>query len=219
MNGAVSAGQETRTRILDTAERLMGERGFEVPLRAITAEAGVNLGAVNYHFHSKDALLDAIIARRFTPVNQRRLEMLDTLEACHPEGALPLEEVLEAFLRPVFESSPDMCHIRPLIGRIYSAPREFLSRVYGRHLTGVIQRFISALQRAAPDLPPAELFWRLHFTVGMMVHTMNWASILPVISNGACEVGDPGETTARLVAFAAAGFRTHVPATEKHFHA
>jgi AcrR family transcriptional regulator len=215
MNQEVSAGK-TKIKILDAAERLMGEEGFEVPIRAITAEAGVNLGAVNYHFHSKDALLDAIIARRITPVNQRRLEMLDGVEARHPEGPLPVEEVLDAFFRPIFESAADMSHIRPLIGKIYSAPKEFIHRVYGRHLTGVVQRFTPALQRALPDLPPAELFWRLHFAVGMMVHVMNWAPILPIISKGTCEVGDPRETTARLVAFAAAGFRAPLPDTEKH---
>src|SRR4051794_16717370 len=124
MNELPAAGTETRLKILDAAERLMGEGGLKVPLRAITSEAGVNLGAVNYHFHSKDALLDAIIARRFTPVNVRRLEMLDAVEQHHPEGPLPLQEVLDAFFRPIFESAADISHLRPLIGKIYSAPHE-----------------------------------------------------------------------------------------------
>jgi AcrR family transcriptional regulator len=216
MNEVVNVGAETRLKILDAAERLMGEMGLEVPLRAITTEAGVNLGAVNYHFHSKNALLDAIIARHFTPVSQRRLQMLDSIEARYPEGPLPLEEVLDAFFRPVFESMGEKSHIRPLIGKIYSAPKEFINRVYERHLTGIVQRFTPALQRALPGLPPDELFWRLHFAVGMMVHVLNWAAVLPFISNGACEIGDPGETTARMVAFAAAGFRAPLPDLEKH---
>src|SRR5205807_450918 len=120
MNDSVTIpGRDTKNRILDAAERLMGNQGFEVPLRAITAEAGVNLAAVNYHFQSKDALLDAIIARRFAPVNRRRIEVLDQVEAEHPDGPLPLEPVLNAFFQPVFEAAADMTHIRPLIGRIY----------------------------------------------------------------------------------------------------
>ncbi len=212
----VHPGRDTKNRILDAAERLMGAEGFDVPLRAITAEAGVNLAAVNYHFQSKDALLDAVIVRRIAPVNRRRLEMLDSIEAASPDGPLPLEQVLDAFFRPVLESPAGMSHIRPLIGRIYSAPSEFLNRVYSRHLTEVVRRFVAALQRAQPELPADELLWRLHFSVGMMVHVLNWASILPVVTNGLCEAGDAQRTAGRIVAFAAAGFRAPLPYPEKH---
>jgi AcrR family transcriptional regulator len=216
MNEAIApSGRDTKGRILDAAERLMGAEGLDVPLRAITAEAGVNLAAVNYHFQSKDALLDAIIARRFEPVNRRRLELLDRVEGESLEGPLPLEPVLEAFFRPVFESGADMSHLRPLIGRIYSAPTEFLKRVYSRHLTEVVRRFMGALQRAVPELPPNELFWRLHFSVGMMVHLMNWASILPTVTNGLVDIADAQQTTDRIIAFASAGFRAPVHHVEK----
>ncbi|CAA9412384.1 MAG: Transcriptional regulator, AcrR family, partial [uncultured Rubrobacteraceae bacterium] len=41
---------DTKTRILDAAERLFAERGFEgTSIRAVTAEAGANLAAVGYH--------------------------------------------------------------------------------------------------------------------------------------------------------------------------
>jgi AcrR family transcriptional regulator len=208
-------GRDTKSRILDAAERLMGTEGLDVPLRAITSEAGVNLAAVNYHFQSKDALLDAIIARRFEPVNRKRLELLDRLEEESPDAPLPLEAILEAFFRPVFESGNDISHLRPLIGRIYSAPTEFLNRVYARHLTEVVRRFVAALQRALPDLPSKELFWRLHFGVGMMVHILNWASILPAVTNGMVDVADAQQTTDRVVAFASAGFRAPVAHVEK----
>ena len=81
---------ETKVRILDAAERLFAEQGLDVSIRAITDEAGVNLAAVNYHFQSKVALVDAVIARRFEPVTKRRFEMLDQLEAQHGAGPLPL---------------------------------------------------------------------------------------------------------------------------------
>jgi len=94
-----------RTAFWTPPSALWETRGFEVPLRAITAEAGVNLAAVNYHFQSKDALLDAIIARRFAPVNRGRIEVLHQVEAEHPNGPLPLEQVLNAFFQPVFEAA------------------------------------------------------------------------------------------------------------------
>src|SRR5215472_3578898 len=94
----------TKTKILNTAERLFAHHGIEATsLRAITAQAGVNLAAVNYHFQSKEALLHAVIARRVEPMNQKRLALLDASEAEAGPGPLPLEKVLDAFLRPVFE--------------------------------------------------------------------------------------------------------------------
>ena len=53
---------ETRNRILDAAQALFVAHGFEATsMRMITGDAGVNLAAVNYHFGSKDALVDAVL--------------------------------------------------------------------------------------------------------------------------------------------------------------
>ena len=49
---------DTRERILDVAERLFMENGYEgTSMRVITCAAEFNLAAVNYHFGSKEALL------------------------------------------------------------------------------------------------------------------------------------------------------------------
>ena len=69
---------DTKTLILDTAERLFSEHGIDaVSLRAITTEAGVNLAAINYHFRSKDLLVKEVFARRIRPLNEERLVLLD----------------------------------------------------------------------------------------------------------------------------------------------
>ena len=63
----------TKDRILDAAESLFMEHGFEATsLRSITAAAGVNLAAVNYHFGSKEELFQAVLTRRLDPMNQER---------------------------------------------------------------------------------------------------------------------------------------------------
>ena len=74
--------QDTKLRILEAAERLFMERGFAATsLREITATARVNLAAVNYHFGSKEALIDAVLTRRLQPLNQLRLDELNALQA------------------------------------------------------------------------------------------------------------------------------------------
>src|SRR3984957_3058267 len=99
---------ETRDKILDTAERLFGEYGYAATsLRQIIAEAGVNLAAIHYHFGSKEDLLDRVIFRKASPVNEERLATLDRLEAAAQAGPVPLEEILRAFLGPPFRRMDD----------------------------------------------------------------------------------------------------------------
>ncbi len=197
---------ETKLKILDAAERLMAQQGIDVSLRAITTAADVNLAAVNYHFHSKDSLLDAVVARHMCPINERRIQMLDALERDYPNGPLPLEDILRAFLAPVFELEHGE-HVRVLFGRFYSMPDEFMERIYKRHLTPIVNRFSAALARATPGLQIPDRLWAMNFTVGAMVHTLTWSRLLGVMSNGAVDLPDTGRVIDNLVRFSAAGFR------------
>ena len=78
---ASSNKPSTQKRILDTAERLFAKEGFEqTSLRQITQEADVNLASVNYHFGSKKALIQAVVARYmdvFMPALDEELRGLD----------------------------------------------------------------------------------------------------------------------------------------------
>src|ERR1035437_2057984 len=89
---------DTKDKILDAAERLIGEQGYAATsLRQIIAEAGVNLAAVHYHFGSKEDLLNAVVVRKATPVNVARLARLDGVEAEAGSGPLGVEKVQESF--------------------------------------------------------------------------------------------------------------------------
>lgn len=208
----------TKDRILDTAERLFARDGFEATsLRAITAEAGVNLAAVNYHFQSKEALVQAVIGRRMGPVNAERLALLDCYEAEAGDAAVPLEKVMDAFLRPVVEMVGSHAHeFVPLIGRLYTEPGEFAERLYTQQFEHMSQRFVPALHRAMPDLPRAELFWRLHFAIGAMAHTMAASKLLKLMSGGLCDVSDVEGTLARVKAFVLVGLTAAVPVEVQH---
>lgn len=78
----VDRGSRSKDALLDAAERLIAERGFEVPLRDIAQAAGQrNNSAVNYHFRSRQDLLDAVVARRLLPMELERERMLRELDA------------------------------------------------------------------------------------------------------------------------------------------
>jgi AcrR family transcriptional regulator len=197
----------TKERILDAAERLFAHHGVEATsLRAITTEAGVNLAAVNYHFQSKDALVQAVIARRMDPITQRRLAMLDACEAAAGNRPAPLEKILEAFLLPVLEAGATHASgFAPMLGRIYTEPKEFVEKVFKNHLATVAERFRTAFGRALPHLPEEELSWRVHFVVGAMAHTVGARHMLEITSRGKCDLSDVQGTAMRMETFLMAG--------------
>jgi AcrR family transcriptional regulator len=198
---------ETKDKILDTAERLIGERGYAATsLRHIIAEAGVNLAAVHYHFGSKEDLLDAVVARKVTPVNEARIARLERVEAEAGSGPLEVEKVLESFFLPTAEvanRNPDFVR---LMGRMLT--EGMLPGLVEKHFHATGLRFVAALRRAIPELPQEELIWRVHFMVGAMAHAMCSAPIFPQMAG---DVADFGPRMQRLVTFLSAGFRA--PAT------
>ena len=103
-NPSGRGGPETRGRILDAAEALFVDHGLEATsMRMITATAGVNLAAVNYHFGSKENLIQEVFRRRLGELNQRRLAALDRVEGALDRG-------LRCPVR--FDDQDDLAHMR-----------------------------------------------------------------------------------------------------------
>lgn len=202
---------ETQDKILDTAERLIGEQGYAATsLRQIINEAGVNLAAVHYHFGSKEDLLDAVVMRKAGPVNEARLAALNVVEQDAGPGAPQVEKVLDAFFAPtavVASANPQFVR---LMGRIYS--EGLMPQIVQKHFRPTTGRFLAALRRALPGLPQEDLMWRVHFMVGAMAHTMCGE---PVFTGAMEPNADYALRMKRLVAFLSAGFRAPAASEEK----
>ncbi|SMG26932.1 TetR/AcrR family transcriptional regulator [Paraburkholderia susongensis] len=163
---------DTKSRILDTAETLFIECGYEaMSLRQITSRAEVNLAAVNYHFGSKESLIHSMLSRRLDRLNEERLKLLDRFDRML--GArLTCEHVLGAMFIPALRLSRDprvggKAFLR-LLGRAYTDPSAFIRDFLNQHYESVAVRFFDAFQRALPHLPREELGWRLHFAIGAL---------------------------------------------------
>ncbi len=62
MKGAPAAEPSTRDRILGAALSIIEKEGAgRATVRAIAAEAGVNVAAINYHYRTKEELMEAAI--------------------------------------------------------------------------------------------------------------------------------------------------------------
>jgi len=205
---AVKPLHETHTRILDAGEELFMQHGFEgTSMRALTSKAGVNLAAVNYHFGSKDALIEAVFRRRLDPMNLARIAALDELEA---DGTLSAEKIIRAFIVPSLRLVEDAKgggrNFIRLLGRTYTEPAKGIRLLIGQMYAPTMQRYKAALERALPQMPREELVWRMHFMFGTLAYTLAATDTVQLIAG--CKPEDRYDARLledRLTAFLASG--------------
>lgn len=181
----MSKKAQTKDKILDAAEQLFAVTGFaETSMREITSKAGVNLASVNYHFGSKKGLIKAVVDRYLAVFLPQLLDEISDLEK--QKGNYNISDLFSCFKRPLLhleQISPEgAIYFIRLIGRGYidfqGHLRKFITDKYGDEL----EQLQSAFRKTMPELSPAEVFWRLHFTMGTSVFTLSAADALKDIS-------------------------------------
>ena len=206
---------ETCTRILDAAEELFMQHGFEgTSMRQLTTRAAVNLAAVNYHFGSKDALIEAVFRRRLDPMNAERIAQLEKLENEHAERPLAAETIIRAFVGPSLRLIEDAKgggrNFIRLLGRTYTEPAKTVRALIGQMYAPAMERYKATLERALPQMPREELVWRMHFMFGTLAYTLAATDTVQLIAG--CKPEDRYDAQLleeRLIAFLAAGL--HAP--------
>lgn len=207
---------DTRSRIIDAAERLFVAQGFEATsLRMITAEAQVNLAAVNYHFGSKEFLVEEVFHRRLAWLSEQRLAALDQAEAQAGGGAVKPRQIVEAFFGPAIRMLADDARggrgFMRLLGRTYTEPAEFVRRFLADEYATVVARYKKALCLALPGVPKEEILWRFHFMLGAMAYAISGADALNVLGEINLEEPDAEALYARLMSFLIGGLRAPLP--------
>lgn len=163
----------TKDRILGAAESLFAQQGFAgTSLREVTSRADVNIAAVNYHFGSKENLINEVFRRRLDELSERRLGALKTAGEKSPGE---LQAVLAAFIEPALALSLDRqggsAFVR-VLARAYAEKDERLRQFVSEHYGHVMREFSKAVAACLPDLPRDTLAWRLDFIAGALTYAM-----------------------------------------------
>lgn len=209
-NACMSELPDTKTRILDVAEELFSDQGFDrVSIRDITEVAKVNLAAVNYHFGGKDEMIAAVFERRMAPLNEARLAALTEVERKAGDKPPRVEDILEALIRPALTccaASSNGSAFSKLLGRCLSETRPELEALLKKQFEPLLERLDAAFMRALPGLSRPDIFWRIKFTFGALHHwLMTRDRFIPSWAEGV----DTEEQILKLIAYTAAGFRSH----------
>jgi AcrR family transcriptional regulator len=203
----LTAAPATRDRIMDAAERLFGDHGFDaVSTRDIAAAAKVNLGLLQYHFKGKEPLFEAVVARRANVVGERRRQLLAAVVA---SGSPDIEEVLDAFMRPLFELVADpsgRTRGYVLIMSQIGVTNRWLP-LLDRHFDEVLRLFLDEMRRSLPGITRDRLLHGMNFAIATMLSAVTENRRLDSLSAGRLPASDLEKVYPNLISFVAAGLR------------
>jgi AcrR family transcriptional regulator len=202
-------GSETAPVILDAAEKLFSIHGFHgVTVRAVAVECAVDSALVHYYFGTKQALFDAVFARRAAMINQDRLDAMLRYEEAYGER-MTVEGVASAFLMPLLDrarhSDPGWKNYFALLGLVNNS-RDWGADTMTSNFDPVVRRFIGLLQRVLPQAATEDLFYSYHFLTGALCLTLSDTGRLDRLSEGSASSSDMAAIAPRMIAYCAAGF-------------
>ena len=197
----------TKDRILGAAEELFAQHGFAgTSLRQVTSRADVNIAAVNYHFGSKENLVNEVFRRRMDEMSAQRMARLKEALERHPGE---LERVLAAFVEPALAMAQDRhgggAFVR-VIARAYAEKNDGLRKFLSDHYGHVQRDFGRALAACLPGLSKEELYWRLDFLGGALTYAMADFGLIKR-PEGVTETAHRERAARELIRFAEAGIR------------
>lgn len=196
----------TSLAILDAAERLFAERGYDgASVRDIAGTAGAQIASISFHHVGKETLFERVVERRASELSQMRLDALSALKAT--DNPLTLEAVLSAFLRPYLEKAgagdPQWLAYARLVAMVSADAR--WHRISERCFDPTAGVFIAEIARLFPQADRSTIAVSFVFSVSAMLSlsTSTWR-----IAALAAAVGDQpamDRLADELVRFCAAG--------------
>lgn len=156
-----------KRELLEEAERQVREKGFDtVSVRDVTKGVKANVAAVNYHFGSREGLMDLVMLRILSPLCEERLKLLEKVDYQAAGKILGVAGILSAYVEAlpatgILLGMESLSFLR-LAGRILVLPAEKLPPQLAGQRDAISASFFEALCRALPATAPGDVAagWR-----------------------------------------------------------
>jgi AcrR family transcriptional regulator len=199
----------TRERILDSAEALFAEGGYEgTSIRDIAELAGIGIAVVGYHFGPKEALFDTVIGRRAGVMNDQRAQSLASARADAGDGPIAVATLIRGYVAPFVEYARQgdngWRNYAVLMGRLANSPRG--TEVIAKHYDATARACIQELIRALPHADRAALVEGFMTMVSAMLFICASTGRLEALATSFGGTTHDGAIFDNLIAFNTAGF-------------
>ncbi len=167
---AADPQHSTRGRIIRAAQAVMADSGNSaVSLREITGAAGVNVAAVNYHFGSKDALIETAVRDAVGTHAAAELAAMRSLVTATP--AATAGDLVEAWVLPLLtEGGEEPAHMGARISAIAATSNQpAMARILAEEYAEFRKQFLSYLAERLPHLSFDELDARLSMALKILL--------------------------------------------------
>ncbi|MGF1751728.1 TetR/AcrR family transcriptional regulator [Vibrio cionasavignyae] len=208
---------ETRDKILDVAETLFTEHGYKgTSLRTLTSKAKVNVASVNYHFGDKKTLIRQLLNRYLSELMPA---IHESLERLNQQESYTLEEEFNAIKAPLCslnDIKPNGMHrFLLLLSKGYSDIQGHLRWFILTRYKNTLNLFVESVRSSCGDIDDAELFWRLHFSLGTFIFAIGSSKALAEIASSTFDQhnADAEAIIDRLIPYLAAGIIAEPNAT------
>ncbi|HUS73020.1 MAG TPA: CerR family C-terminal domain-containing protein [Sedimentisphaerales bacterium] len=207
-----SADKPVQDRLLDAAEQLFSEHGFEgTSVRDIAAIAGCNIAAVNYYFGGKDKLYTEVWRRHLLQMRDARLQAIEQVMS-ESGGKPPLEDLLRSFANAFVGPFRDESRSRRfmnLMAREMIDQRVSVNLFVDEVVKPTMGAVRGALLRACPGLEESRIPLLIVFLAGQLMHVVHIKAMFDKAEVVEMPAFDLNEAVDHIVKFSAAGIRAY----------
>ncbi len=152
-----------KRKLLDATERLVVEKGFDlVSVRDITGAVHANVAAVNYHFGSREGLMELVMSHVMDAVDEVRMELL--------QGKASLDEIVSGYVSSVIDAAKrvemDTVFFMKLAGRVMAFSSALMPAALAENRSHIRNQYLQALRSAGVSDPDLESVW-MFFEAGL----------------------------------------------------
>lgn len=203
---------DSRANLLDAAEALFAEKGFDATTtREIALRSKDTLGTLSYHFGSKQKLLEEILTRRFATVAELRERYYQEARAEGHGGMPSLEGVVRAIILPyldlVFSGDPGWRNYVNLLGRVRESGNPETQAFYLAFAEPAVRLGISWLGEVAPEASERDLVYSYEFAALLAVSSCSDIARSRVLFLARAEAMPPDVFRRHLLTFVLNGVR------------